>query len=75
MSSCGADSRCYAYDRLLAAAAYSTMPVLEGGETWFKFIIENPEPGRRIRNMRLNAKPGMEGRLAVKDIVIFNEDD
>jgi hexosaminidase len=67
------DCECYAYDRLLAAAAYSTLPVWEAGETWFKFIIENPEPGRRIRNVRLKEKPGMEGKLAVKDIVIYND--
>jgi hexosaminidase len=66
------DCECYSYDKLLASAAWSTLPFEDGGQTWYRIVVENPAPGRRIRAVRLVEKPGMEGKVFVRDIKIVN---
>lgn len=66
------DYESYVYDTLLSSVAYSTLPVQTGGETWFLLPVENPRPGVKITDVHKVERPGMEGRLLVKDIKIID---
>jgi len=63
-------SACYACDSLLLETAYSTEPVLLGGETWYRWIIANPDPSRTVRRVRTRANDPVAGDIAVKRVTI-----
>jgi hexosaminidase len=65
------DYESYVYDTLLSSVAYSTLPVQIGAETWFRLPVENPCPQKKIIDVCNVEKPGMEGKLLVKDIKII----
>lgn len=66
------DYECYTYDPLLTCVGYSTLPVQDGEDTWFRFVIGNPAPAKKIVRVRPVERQGMEGRLLVKEIRIVD---
>ena len=65
------DSDCYVYDEQLCGMAYTTLPVRLGEETWFRCAVKNPYPGKEVKRVRTEEKPGMEGKLLVREISII----
>ena len=65
------DYECYTYDSLLTSVGYTTLPMQIDGDTWFKFIVKNPSPEKKIATVRTIEKQGMEGKLLVKAINII----
>lgn len=64
----GLDYECYIYDKLLASVAYSTLPERTGGETWYRILIKNPYPERKITGFQIAEKEGLDGKLLVKEM-------
>ncbi len=58
----------YDVDRLLMAASYSTLPVRYGNETYYKYVIENPYPNKRITGIHVEEAAGKENTVIVKEI-------
>lgn len=61
-------NRFYDVDRLLMAAGYTTLPVKCGDDTYYKYVVENPYPEKKIERVTFEEAPGKENTVLVKSI-------
>lgn len=60
--------RFYDIDHLLMAAGYSTLPVRIGGDTYFRYVVENPYPDKKITGVTFEAAPGRENTVILHSV-------
>jgi len=58
----------YDVDRLLTATGYSTLPVKLGDETYYKYVVADPHPDKKIVSVTVEEAPGKENTIIVKSI-------
>ncbi len=61
-------NRFYDVDRLLMAAGYSTLPVRAGEDTYYRYVVENPYPDKKIASVEFVPAPGKEGTVLVRSV-------
>jgi len=50
----------YEVDNLLIEVSYTTLPMQIEGKTYFKFVVENPYPEKKIHSITINKRKGIE---------------
>lgn len=58
----------YRADSRLAEVSYRTLPVRDGGHTYYRFIWRNPYPSKRIRSISADARAEGTDSIWVKSI-------
>ncbi|WP_308639620.1 family 20 glycosylhydrolase [Paenibacillus silvisoli] len=63
----------YGVDAILLEAAYTSLPVQIGEETYYRWLIENPHPDRTITSVRLLVDQPVGGNIWVKELKLVPE--
>ncbi len=60
--------RYYDVDRLLIASGYTTSPEIHDGDTYYRFVVENPYPEKKIKTITLVEPEEKTGCVLVEKI-------
>jgi hexosaminidase len=64
---------CYEFDRSLIEVSYTSLPIREGAKTWYKTVIPNPYPQKKITSIEFKPKKDLDAYVVTRKISVNAE--
>lgn len=60
----------YEFDRSLIQISGTALPVRDGSQTWYKTVLVNPFPGKKLTSVEFKPNKGLDAHVVLRKILI-----